>query len=262
MGRLRAYVLAAFSSFLGAGLWHHWHHWFWELVRAWFYERGFHVMNPVLFGITAEQFFHWGPTLAFVGVGGVLFYKTWPRGPSVEQLPPQPSSSDITFDFSTLTEAKEEPSQTQHAVEDIMTAADIEPHQILEAMRPSAADERPKLTKYKNKRLLDVTPKFLMDLYEGRPALNANALAKEYRGKWIVCSGNAENISTYGSGMFYLSFGLEGKLSTRRIILRFNGAKWKDRLLTLPKDQPLTVVGKIEEIEKFSLTLIDCAIVE
>jgi hypothetical protein len=40
------------------------------------------------------------------------------------------------FDFSKLTEAKEEPSQTRQEVEDIMSAADIEPHQILEAMSP------------------------------------------------------------------------------------------------------------------------------
>jgi hypothetical protein len=77
-----------------------------------------------------------------------------------------------------------------------------------------------------------------------------------------MCSGIAENMNTYGSGMFYLSFGLEERFPMHRIVLRFNGAKWKDRLLILPKKQRLTVVGKIEEIEKHSLTLIDCEIVD
>ncbi len=79
------------GSFIGAGVWHFvWHYW-WEAVRAWLYERGFHMMNPYLFGITAEQMLHWGPTLSFLGAGIILFWMTSPTAPAMTPEPtPRP----------------------------------------------------------------------------------------------------------------------------------------------------------------------------
>jgi hypothetical protein len=97
--------------------------------------------------------------LALVPPGLALVY--WGNRPTTETV----------FDFSKLSEVKDAPPQTPREAEisDIMTAADIEPHVALEAESPSAPEEKPKLTRYKNRRLLDVTPKFLMELYEDRP---------------------------------------------------------------------------------------------
>jgi hypothetical protein len=62
---------------LGGAAWH----FGWEAVRAWLYEQGFHVVNPYLFGIQLSWILHYGVTLALVGLGLWLFWRTRPNSP-------------------------------------------------------------------------------------------------------------------------------------------------------------------------------------
>src|SRR3954468_4612343 len=65
----------ALGSILGGAAWH----FGWEIVRAWLYEQGFHVVNPYLFGIQLSWVLHYGVTAVLVGLGLWLFWKTGRR---------------------------------------------------------------------------------------------------------------------------------------------------------------------------------------
>jgi hypothetical protein len=234
------------ASILAAAIWHL----RWEAIRAWLFDQGFHFMNPYLFGITADQIFHWGPALAFVSLGVGLFYKTSPGRQSRESV----------FEFSKLTEVKEPP-QTPLVTEDIMTAADIEPHQILEASPPV---EKTKPRKYKNKTITDVDPDFLFGLFKDRTVMQGAVFAKQYTGKWIICSGTVHHVDVLSSGdpskpRFIVAFQASDSLQFVTMVF---SSKWKDRLLLLSKGQAISVLGKIARLDQSFLSLEDCEIVE
>ncbi len=63
-----------FVPFFVGAVWH----WFWEFIRSVFYERGSHMMAPVIDTITPDQIIHWGPTIAFPLLGFWLIWKTRP----------------------------------------------------------------------------------------------------------------------------------------------------------------------------------------
>lgn len=46
----------------------------WELVRAWFFEQGFHMLNPYLFAIDSDWLWHWAPSIFFASLGIWLCY--------------------------------------------------------------------------------------------------------------------------------------------------------------------------------------------
>jgi hypothetical protein len=62
----------ALGSFIGSAAWH----FGWEAVRAWLYERGFHFVNPYLFGIPLGSLVHYGVMIVLVAIGLWLFWKT------------------------------------------------------------------------------------------------------------------------------------------------------------------------------------------
>ena len=66
--------ISALGSFLLGAIWIY----RWEIVRAFFYDRGFRVMDDV----TMDDFLHWGIPLLLVLLGGYLFWRTreaWPK---------------------------------------------------------------------------------------------------------------------------------------------------------------------------------------
>jgi hypothetical protein len=58
----------------GAAIWA----WSWEFVRSLFYERGSHMLNPLIDSASLDQILHWVPPLIFAGIGFVLFWKMRP----------------------------------------------------------------------------------------------------------------------------------------------------------------------------------------
>ena len=73
----------ALGSMFGGAAWH----FGWEIVRAWLYEQGFHVVNPYLFGIPLSAILHYGVTAALVGLGLWLFWKTREKSVTGESAP-------------------------------------------------------------------------------------------------------------------------------------------------------------------------------
>jgi hypothetical protein len=68
--------LAGLAWWFGAALWAY----FWEFVRSLFYEQGSHMLTPFIHSVSIDQILHWGPPLAFAGIGAFLFWKTRPSG--------------------------------------------------------------------------------------------------------------------------------------------------------------------------------------
>jgi hypothetical protein len=71
----------------------------WEAIRAWLYERAFHVMER----IGSDQLVHWGLPVLLVITGVILFWKTWSAGETPARngrtavREPEPLGADWTF---------------------------------------------------------------------------------------------------------------------------------------------------------------------
>jgi hypothetical protein len=224
----------------------------WEVVRAWFLEQGFHLVNPYLFGIvTGDQILHWGPSLAFVAMGSWLFYKTRPRTQDEQQLP----------------QAGEKPGhfeETKRSVE--------RPDALVAEFGRSEAEPlveqpaKPKRTRYENRRLLDVSPESLMDIYKDKTPMQGDAVAKEVQGKWFEYTGAVFYVDDHSVGsliQYYVVFKHYLKPDYYAVISAiFDDTKWKGRLLLLSRGQKITVIGKILRIGTNTISLEKCEIVE
>jgi hypothetical protein len=99
----------------------------------------------------------------------------------------------------------------------------------------------------------------LMGIYRGHTNIQANKLAASYLGKWIRVSGTVNDISVFGDGDVSLSLNTAPDPWPHH--LRFS-SEWLRRLEILPRGYDLTVEGKIEEIQRHHLVLVNCVLVE
>lgn len=119
------------------------------------------------------------------------------------------------------------------------------------------------------RQFVDVTPLFLMNIYDGHTDLQAEELRKPYIGRWLKVSWPLKNVSSPKNT--YDSTFTKSK-STMRITLvppdkdayylqlvtfQFN-EEWFERLKVIPIGAPVSVIGRIETFNKFGLDLVDC----
>jgi hypothetical protein len=101
------------------------------------------------------------------------------------------------------------------------------------------------------KLILDVTPDYLMHLYEDRTSIQADKLAATYIGKLIHISGTISDI--YGQGVF-----LENKRpKIITIALNFKMI-WKERLEIMSKHQKISAECEVKRIGISDLELDNC----
>jgi hypothetical protein len=106
----------------------------------------------------------------------------------------------------------------------------------------------------------DVTPEFLIGLYEGQTSLGAKTRISKYLGKRIEVSGSLGEV--YG-GLIDNAPAVAGLTSPKGtfIIAVFNGEKIGE-IAGKGKGQNISVRGEISEVERAKLTLDNCEIIE
>lgn len=102
-----------------------------------------------------------------------------------------------------------------------------------------------------------VTPEFLVGLYEGNTALRAETLVSEQLGKWMRVSGPLGEIHP---GMVMSNRERSSSLvvfasHTKPIVYMWFSGEWIDRLALLPKNQNISVVGKIKKVVDYNATV-------
>jgi hypothetical protein len=109
--------------------------------------------------------------------------------------------------------------------------------------------------------IVDVTPEYLMRLYENKMSAQAQTLAAPYIGKWLRIQGKLEDIRRSYGGAVSVSLQREGAVSGLNLHAFFDG-DWYDRLIVMPSGTKVSLIGQIFEVEKFNVMLHNCELVQ
>jgi len=106
---------------------------------------------------------------------------------------------------------------------------------------------------------VNVPPDYLMKFFEDHTQILATRLVEPYVGKWIKISAPVFNVSARknSAGEQTMTVALHRPKSTILFMLAF-GSQWADVLTILRKDDLFTAIGKIEAVDRTSITLVDC----
>jgi hypothetical protein len=112
-----------------------------------------------------------------------------------------------------------------------------------------------------------VTPEFLVNLYQGNTALRAETLISEHIDEWMFVSGPLGEILP-GLLIFNSSVRTPTLVvfatHTNPIVYMWFSGEWIDRLALLPKNQNISVLGKLKKVTGYNskVELEDCELVD
>jgi hypothetical protein len=98
---------------------------------------------------------------------------------------------------------------------------------------------------------IDISPEYLIGLYDGRTSIQADALAAMYIGKWMSVTSDVSNVYKTGSGVHRVL-----AYAGNRII-SFDFGK-NQQVAYLVSGSTFTAIGEIEGISRLSVDLIKC----
>jgi hypothetical protein len=112
--------------------------------------------------------------------------------------------------------------------------------------------------KYSNLEIIDVTPDYLIGLFDQHTSIQAQRLIEPYIGKWMRVSGKLRDISdhTYGSQLSFERSRLGGN-----VYMWFRQPDRKDRLSVLRRGTRLTVLGQIQWVNNMEVNLDNCELI-
>jgi hypothetical protein len=124
---------------------------------------------------------------------------------------------------------------------------------------PLARTERPPpdTGKRGERVILDVTPEYLVSLFDGKLAIQANKLVAPYLDKWIYVSGPLGNV--LGNGRLQVTWAFDP--ARRYSVYMYFDEAWQDRFAVLMPGQHLTVLGRITDVDGTGVKLKDCELV-
>jgi hypothetical protein len=109
---------------------------------------------------------------------------------------------------------------------------------------------------------IDVTPTFLMGLYENTTAVKADAMFLAYIGKWIRCSGIVREVSKYfDDTTSVLLWDDASSVQGAKLIGAGFDRSWKERVIDLPQVEHLSIIGEIKKSNSYNCSLEHCEIV-
>jgi starvation-inducible outer membrane lipoprotein len=106
------------------------------------------------------------------------------------------------------------------------------------------------------------TPAELVKPFESYVAAQANRLVEPYIGKWIRLSAtvvNVHNQATFWQVLMYRAVGI-GTPDNPQISALFE-PEWSDRLSTITLHQSITIIGRIQQVERITVSLAECELV-
>ena len=111
---------------------------------------------------------------------------------------------------------------------------------------------------------LSKTPSELVDVYKGRTVAQGEALAVIYQGKWLTVSGEVGDVTIHKGDRFFfpptasVTF---AQLAKPTVFMNF-GRVWITRLSMLRTGERITVLGQIDNVERFSVWLKKCELLD
>ena len=103
----------------------------------------------------------------------------------------------------------------------------------------------------------DVDPKYLTSLYRENTSLQADAIARNYIGKWMKLSVAVEDIERGYDGSFRI-FSYQGSHIAVGMVFT---ADWGDRVSVLRRGSQITVVGILHEVDSRVIHLRNCELI-
>lgn len=103
----------------------------------------------------------------------------------------------------------------------------------------------------------EITPRFLQSQFEGRTSVQAHQKIRKYLGKRMRIEGHVDDVANLFGGRWLIHIRLEDRL----VGLIFKG-NWKDTIIALRKGDPISVVGKLSNVDPISVQLVDCELIE
>jgi hypothetical protein len=105
--------------------------------------------------------------------------------------------------------------------------------------------------------VVDVTPEYLMGLYENMTIVQGDASASIYIDKLIRFHGSVNNVSQFRDGSVRVYSNLSGKLIT----MEFEGRD-VSTVSTYTIGRSIDVLGQIAKVTRMELTLLKCSLLE
>lgn len=108
------------------------------------------------------------------------------------------------------------------------------------------------------------TPEELVALVKDHTGWTASDLTRPHIGTWLRIEGTVDNISPPSDHTITVSVDLSrGHLmrSMLLVFLSFDKTRWRDRLRILTIGDPITVIGKIRQIDKETMNLEECELI-
>lgn len=128
------------------------------------------------------------------------------------------------------------------------------------APSPKPQAQTPKDLPISNERItIDVTPEYLVSFFNNHTAVQANKLAEAYIGKWMKTSGTVQDVESQpGHILVLFRPSQHGPL----VYAPFREQRWTDRVMTLKLGDNLTVFGQIRNVDRLTLFMDKCEIVD
>jgi hypothetical protein len=127
-------------------------------------------------------------------------------------------------------------------------------------------NEPSRLVESEGRTVVNVTPEYLLGLFEDHVSLQAEKLASVYIGKWIEISGPLGDVFPRRGGKdSYTSsvvFGDRGVASNKAYVFMQFHDTWIDRLEVLRRGSTIKILGQITEISRAQVELDNCEIVD
>lgn len=124
---------------------------------------------------------------------------------------------------------------------------------------PIATNTTPAATRLVGDRIfVDVTPEYLMGLFDNQTSIQASKLVSSFIGKWIPkVSGQLGDIHLISPERALVAFPMP-QSDFRRVLMYFRGNYWIDRLSVLKPNYHITVLGQIKTVERVRVELDNC----
>ena len=136
---------------------------------------------------------------------------------------------------------------------------------------PPASTQRPASdrdeSKPEDRVFIDVTPAYLVSLFEGHTHIQAAKLAEAYVGKWMKVSGRlgdvmrSEVAQTFSQVTFKRSSVFDAGGEHFGVFMYFDGT-WDDRVAVLRRGDSITVIGQLERVNRDGVHLGNCELVD
>lgn len=150
----------------------------------------------------------------------------------------------------------EELAKTIPSISNTQITASSESHK-----QSSKVESKAKVTSLGERIIVNVTPDYLSNIFKEHVDIQAINLIKTFIGKWMKVNGTIFNIGApfrLANGSEICSVSFESKSLTQTSVIMYFNKEWIDRLSVLKLGDKLTVLGQIEKVDRYTLTLENC----